>query len=129
MTSGETSARRRARALGAEAEIAAALWLEAHGYRVVARGFTALGGELDVIVSLGDTLAFVEVKARATFAQAQWAITERKRRRLSRAARVWVSKNQWAAEGWTLRGDAVCLAPGGDPLHIVDAFALDFEGW
>jgi putative endonuclease len=41
----------------------------------------------------------------------------------SRAARVWLMRNPWAA-GLTLRGDAVFVARGRLPRHEPDAYRL-----
>lgn len=112
-----------ANAFGRRAEWAATLLLSAKGYRVLARNFTVRGGEIDLVVRRGSTVAFVEVKARPTLDEALGAITEAKRRRIGRAARVWLARNPWAA-ALTLRGDGVFLAPRRLPRHVVDAFAL-----
>ena len=51
---------------GRLAEDDAAEWLAAQGYRLVERNHRNDGGELDVVAWDGDTLCFVEVKARAS---------------------------------------------------------------
>ena len=50
---------------GHRAEWIALLFLVAKGYRPLARRFRAGGGEIDLVVTRGDTIAFVEVKSRA----------------------------------------------------------------
>ena len=67
------------------------------GYRTLGRRFAAAGGEIDLIVRRGATIAFVEVKARDDLDDAAKAINEAKRRRIGRAARVWLARNPWAA--------------------------------
>src|SRR5262245_61590095 len=54
----------RSQTLGAEGEARAARWLEAQGYALLARNARADGVEIDLVVARGDTIAFVEVKAR-----------------------------------------------------------------
>jgi putative endonuclease len=96
------------------------------GYRVLARRFAVSGGEIDLVVQRGRTIAFVEVKARDDLDDAATAISEAKRRRISRAARVWLARNPWAA-GATLRGDAVFVAPRRLPRHLGAAYTLDVD--
>jgi putative endonuclease len=108
------------------AEWLASLWLIAKGYRVLARRFVVKGGELDLVALRGDSIVFVEVKARASLYEALIAIDEIKRRRISRAARVWLTRNPWAA-GWNWRGDAVFISPWRLPRHIVEAYRLDLD--
>lgn len=109
---------------GRGAERLALLWLLAKGYRPLARRYAENGGEIDLIVRRGGTVAFVEVKARASMEDALGAIDPRKRHRLGRAARAWLARNPGAA-GLTLRADAVFIAPGAWPRHIEAAFELD----
>jgi putative endonuclease len=109
---------------GHRAEWIALLFLISKGYRPLARRYAASGGEIDLIVMRGDTIAFVEVKARGLMADALAAITPTKRRRFSRAVRTWLSRNDWA-EGKTWRADAVFIAPKMWPQHIVSAFELE----
>jgi len=120
-------ARRRATfSRGRYAEAAALLVLAAKGYRPLARRFSASGGEVDLIVCRGDTVAFVEVKGRSLLDDARDAITAAKRRRFSRAARAWLSRNPWAArKAW--RADAVFVAPWHWPRHLKAAFEIEIE--
>lgn len=115
--------RRRAGRAGHRAEWVAAALLTLKGYRVLARGFTVAGGEIDIVARRGATVAFVEVKARASGEAALAAIDGVKRRRIARAAAVWLARNPWAAAA-TLRGDAVLVVPGRWPRHLVDAFPV-----
>jgi len=108
---------------GHRAEWIALAFLVMKGYRPLARRYAASGGEIDLIVMRGDTIAFVEVKARGVMEDALSAITARKRQRFSRAARAWLSRHAWA-EGKTWRADAVFIAPRRWPQHIVSAFDL-----
>ena len=55
------------------------------------------GGEIDLVARRGGSIAFVEVKARADLEVAAIAISATKRRRIARAARVWLTRNPWAA--------------------------------
>lgn len=124
-----TSARHRRRTTflrGHRAEWIALLFLMAKGYRPLARRFAAAGGEIDLIVTKGDTVAFVEVKARSLMDDALVAITAAKRQRFSRAARAWLSRHP-AAASKTWRADAVFVAPGQWPRHIPSAFELRIE--
>jgi putative endonuclease len=116
--------RRTALSRGHFAETMAAAILVAKGYRILARRYQVKGGELDIVARRGDTIAFVEVKARSTLDEGLFAIDATKRRRMSRAARVWLTANPWAA-GLTLRGDAFSLAPWRCPAHVIGAVELD----
>ena len=119
-------ARWRAHRFGLRAESIAALLLRVKGYQVLDRRFSAAGGEIDLVARRGATIAFVEVKARDGLDAAAEAITEAKRRRIGRAARVWLARNPWAA-AFNLRGDAVFVAPGRLPRHLAAAYRLDLD--
>jgi putative endonuclease len=119
-------ARRRAHLFGLRAESIAALLLRLKGYEVLDRRFAAGGGEIDLVARRGATIAFVEVKARDDLDAAAAAITATKRRRIGRAARVWLARNPWAA-ALNLRGDAVFVAPGRLPRHLASAYTLDLD--
>lgn len=104
-----------ARAKGAVGEDRAVAWLRGRGYRVLARNVRNAGGELDLVAQDGDTLCFVEIKARAStaFGGAVAAVDWKKRGKLVRAARAYLSREPWDGP---CRFDvlAIDLAPEGD---------------
>lgn len=121
-----TKRRRGAHLYGLKAESIAALLLLLKGYSILARRFSVSGGEIDLIVRRGGSIAFVEVKARGDLDLAVMSIGAAKRRRIGRAARVWLARNPWAA-GLTLRGDAVFVAPRRLPRHAPAAYRLEID--
>lgn len=120
----DVRARRRvAHLFGLKAETIAAIWLTLKGYSILERRYGVSGGEIDLIVRRGSVIAFVEVKARDDIEAAIASISATKQRQIARAARVWLSRNQWAARQ-TLRGDAVFIAPWRLPRHAPSAYRL-----
>ncbi len=125
-TRGKRESRRRSNQFGLRAEWIAAIWLAVKGYRILVRRFQVVGGEIDIVARRGDVVAFVEVKARPFLDDAATAIDETKRRRVSRAVRVWLARNPWAMSA-TLRGDAVFVAPRRLPRHLPAAYLIDID--
>jgi putative endonuclease len=78
--------------LGKSGENYACRELERRGYAIVARRFRTRSGELDIVARDGETLVFVEVKARRTshYGTPVEAVTAFKRRRLLRMAAEYV---------------------------------------
>jgi putative endonuclease len=105
-------------------EFAALLFLMAKGWRPLARRLGGKGGEIDLVMKRGRTIAFVEVKARRSLDDAAAAITAQKRRLVTARVRNWLSRNPWAMNGHDLRVDALYLAPWRRPLHVPAAFDL-----
>jgi putative endonuclease len=73
-----------------------ALWhYRLRGYRILGTNVRAGRNELDLIVRRGRDLTFVEVKQRqgTGFGGAVGAVDAEKRRRVRRAAQVWLSRN------------------------------------
>ena len=78
-----------------------ALWhYRLRGYRIIGANVRAGRNELDLIVRRGRELTFVEVKERRGpgFGGAIGAVDAEKRRRVRRAAQVWLSRNPQAAD-------------------------------
>ena len=117
------AAKHKARLFGQCAEFIACLLLMLKGYRILARNMQVKGGEIDIIAARAGLVAFVEVKARPTLEAALTAISPEKQRRISKAARIWLSRNRWAA-ATTLRGDAIYVAPFRLPRHLIAAYEL-----
>ena len=109
---------------GHRAEWIALLFLVAKGYRPLARRYAASGGEIDLIVMRGDTIAFVEVKSRTRTETDFDPLFAVDRRRIFRAAKIYVSRHP-ALMQRTLRFDIILLAPGTWPRHLINAFGAD----
>ncbi len=122
-----TARRRRAYGRGRRAETMAAWWLRLKGYRIVARGFRAPLGEIDIIARRGRILALVEVKARGDLATAREALTLRQRKRIENAATIFL-QHRPALAVLDLRFDVVLVAPGRRPHHMTDAWRLESAG-
>lgn len=101
------------RAQGTAAEDAAVSWLRRQDFRIRQRNYRVKPGEIDVIATEGDTLVFLEIKARsgAGFGPGAAAVTAKKRRTIARVASLYL-----AASGWDgpCRFDVLALAPTPD---------------
>jgi putative endonuclease len=109
---------------GRHAEDRAAAALVAEGWRVLARRVRTPAGELDLVAERAGLLAFVEVKARATLAEAAFALGAAQRRRLAGAAEAWMAANP--AHGVAgVRFDVMLVDAAGRVRRIADAFRLE----
>ena len=100
--------------LGAAGESAAADALQRRGYRILERNVRTALGELDLVARDGDTLCFVEVKARRStaFGYPQEAVTRQKQWHLMRMAQ-WYLKAR-GLTGRAARFDVVAVLMGRD---------------
>jgi putative endonuclease len=106
---------------GLSAEGRAAAYLMMKGYRILARRFRTPYGEIDIVARRRNLLAFVEVKARASFDEAAYAVTPRQQQRIIEAAQAWLMAHPEHAD-FDLRFDAVLIAPRRLPRHLMAAF-------
>ena len=85
-----------ARARGQRIERIAAEWLASHGLTLVASNQQFKGGELDLVMSDGETLVFVEVRHRSNVRHGHplETVTPLKQRRLIHAARFNLARNR-----------------------------------
>lgn len=103
-------------------------FLVMRGWRVLARRWRSGARDLDLVVTRGDLVAFVEVKARRTvdFGTPLAAVDARKRRELSRAAREWAATHGRPGEGYRFDVVGVVLANGRIWVqHIENAFSVN----
>lgn len=118
-------------ALGRRGEDLAAAHLQALGYQVVARNHANRFGELDLVALDGATVVLAEVKTRgrAGTAPAE-AVDFRKRRKLSRAAALFLKLNGWEDRPARFDVVEVVAAPDAAPVvnHIRAAFEAEGEG-
>jgi putative endonuclease len=112
---------------GRLAEEEAARFLAARGYRVIGRNYRAGRGEIDIIAMEGETVCFIEVKARHSddFGEPAEAVSAAKQRQISRAAACYMAGNRAGAN--PARFDVVSMFYRGDLPEIElikDAFEL-----
>lgn len=120
-----TRARRAAEARGRWAEWLAMAWLAAKGYRLLDHRARTAAGEIDLVACRGEWIAFVEVKARRTLEEALGAIGPRQRRRIERAAGLWLARHDARFRRLFPRYDLVLVAPGRLPVHHRAAWVPD----
>ena len=101
-------------------ELVACALLLAKGYRILARRHVTPYGEVDIIAARRDRVAFVEVKRRATIADAEAALTPAQGARIARAADYWLAQRP-AYLDRQVGLDAVLVTGRGWPRHIPNA--------
>lgn len=105
---------------GKKAEDAAASLLLSKGMTIVEKNFRAKVGEIDLVARDRGEIVFVEVRSRASaaFGGAAASVGGAKRRKLIKAAQVWL---QARAYGGPCRFDVVAI-DAGRAEHIPSAF-------
>ncbi|HUY68222.1 MAG TPA: YraN family protein [Alphaproteobacteria bacterium] len=116
-----TAVKKTAYRTGVLAEALCRFALRLKGYRIVASRYRSPLGEVDIIASRGGCLALVEVKARATRADAAEAVGMRQRERLARAAGDFLARHPHFA-AHRVRFDVMLVAGRRWPVHIEDAW-------
>lgn len=113
-------------ALGKFGEDLAVEELERRGYEILARRWRQRAGEIDIVARDGETLVFVEVKAREhhDFGDAAESVHGRKRRTIVRLAKLFVVEARWFDR--PVRFDVVTIhLDGGRPVLTVYPNAFD----
>jgi putative endonuclease len=116
---GEDPKRSLAFLAGLDAERLALLLMVVKGYWPMARRYLSRTGEIDLIMRRGRTIVAVEVKARPTLEAAERTLTHDKLRRIGAALAAFRAERQ-LDDRYTFRCDAVFVAPGRWPRHIVN---------
>lgn len=116
------------RDLGVLGERLASRYFERLGYTILERNYRFGHREIDLIVRLGDLVAFVEVKARAGdgYGHPLQAITALKRREVERVARLWQRRHGRPGSFYRFDAVGVMIRRGTDPIieHIPNAWRL-----
>lgn len=120
--------RRAAETRGRRAEALAAWALRLKFYRVLDRRFRSGAGEIDLVVRRGDTIVFVEVKQRASEDAGVAAVTPTARKRIARAAELWIGRHPALAD-LDRRFDVVVVLPRRWPRHVVSVFDSEGRIW
>jgi glutathione synthase len=97
------------------------MWLRLHGWRILAERARVPGGEVDLIARRGRTLAFVEVKARASDDAAARSLDAHRLRRVAVAAERLAARYMRPDD--ELRIDALFIVPRRLPRHMPNCLA------
>ena len=108
--------RQRAERGGRRGEWLASLWLRLRGWEILARRARTPLGEVDLVARRGAMVAFVEVKARASAAEAEFALDEYRLRRVAAAAEALAPR--YLRPGDDMRIDAMFIVPWRLPRHL-----------
>ena len=108
-------------------EDVACAYLQKKGMILLSRRYRSLFGEIDLVMQDGETLVFVEVKARGTtcVGTGLYAITPAKQKRMLKAASLYLAEHGCNAP---VRFDAVEVTAAG-PLHVQGAFDATDAEW
>ncbi len=92
------------RRLGQRGEEIATAYLQRQGYVIVTRNWRCPVGELDIVAREGETLVFVEVRARRgdRFGTAEESITPAKQAKLVELARTYLQENCLTDHDWRI---------------------------
>ncbi|RJR43519.1 MAG: YraN family protein [Desulfobacteraceae bacterium] len=114
--------------LGREGETLALERLQSLGYRCIARNYRCALGEVDLIAEDGETLVFVEIKTRGrSLEYAKSAVTERKKRQLSKVALAYMKANNCCNVKSRFDVVAVRVKGGAKEIEVVkNAFDLAY---
>jgi putative endonuclease len=105
---------------GRWAETLGCWYLRLHGWQILARRARVAGGEVDIVARRGRTLAFVEVKARATEEDAAVALDQWRLRRVAVAAERLAPR--YMRDGDDVRIDALFIVPRRWPKHLANVW-------
>lgn len=85
---------------GHKAEVAAKVYLEMRGYKIVEQNWRRPRAEIDIIAMKDEVMHFVEVKYRRSDDQGSGldAITPTKLKQMQRAAWLYVDETKWRGE-------------------------------
>jgi putative endonuclease len=98
-------------------ETIAVCLLKIKGYKILARRYKTVCGEIDIIAKKSDTVAFIEVKSRKNLDKCYTAITNQQLMRIQRASGIFMNKNPNLRKNFA-RYDVVLVADWKLPVHI-----------
>jgi len=108
------------RSQGSAFEQMAKEYLLRHNLNYICENFNCKVGEIDLIMSQGDCLIFVEVKQRANnnYGGALSAVTAKKQQRIIKSAMFYCTKHKINFEQQACRFDVVAITGASPPYEI-----------
>ena len=113
--------------LGIRGEDLAVAELTARGYAILERRYRTRYGEIDVIAADGETIVFVEVRARATaeFGTAAESVTRAKQRQLASMAVDYLARRRLASR--PCRFDVVAIDEALSDAPVITVYPSAFD--
>ena len=121
MTNPTRPDRKKAWRWGQLAETLAVVGLRGSGHFIVAKRYRTNVGEIDLVAKRGNTIIFIEVKARRRLSDGLASIGHRQQQRIVRAAQWFLQKHP-RFSNHKIRFDAIAIAPWRWPRHVKDAW-------
>jgi putative endonuclease len=112
---------------GTRGEELAAAYLAKAGYRILARNYRCIFGEIDIVAEDGETLVFAEVKSRRSgaYGDPQLAVGRTKQKKISRIALHYLTEKHLRHRPARFDVVAVKLQPADDRIELIrNAFEL-----
>lgn len=106
---------------GVVAETLACNYMRMKGYRKLEQRYKTKYGEIDLIFEKDKMLVFCEVKARRSYEEGVYAITQGAQKRITRAAEFFLSENPEKAE-YDMSFDALIVVLPLKVHHIPNAW-------
>ena len=116
--------------LGQLGEALALKKMKGLGYKCIVRNYRCPLGEVDLIAKDGKTLVFVEIKTRKrkSLGYAKEAVTERKKRQLSKVALAYMKANDCSHMKSRFDVVAINIINGKSEIEVIrNAFDLAYE--
>ena len=116
--------------LGQLGEALALKKIKSLGYKCIVRNYRCPLGEVDLIAKDGKTLVFVEIKTRRrkSVGYAKEAITDRKKRQLSKVALTYMKANDCSSMKSRFDVVAINMIGGKSEIEVIrNAFDLAYE--
>jgi putative endonuclease len=113
--------------LGLVGEALAVAALIARGYTILEQRYTTERGEIDIVAEQGETLVFIEVRARATaeFGCAADSVTRAKQRQVARMAAEYLAR--YGITNRPCRFDVVTVDRALDDVPEITVYAGAFD--
>ncbi len=108
------------RRLGQRGEEIAANYLRQQGYAILARNWRCPLGEIDIVAREGETLVFVEVRARQgdRFGTPEESVTPDKQARLAELAQTYLQETDLEDTAWRIDVVAIELGRQGEVKRL-----------
>ncbi|MDR2723611.1 MAG: YraN family protein [Holosporaceae bacterium] len=101
-------------------EFVAACLLILKGYRILARRYKTICGEIDIVAKKNNIVAFIEVKSRKSLDKCFNAIADKQLQRIQRASAIFLSRHKSLGLNVSISYDVIFVVDWKLPVHIAN---------